>query len=1176
MVWPFSKRQPKPEIIQAKFDLAQTTVENQKHWANADGLSARAAVSPGVRRVVRLRSRYEAENNSWYRGILRTAVNHIVGKGPRLQVLTGNRDVDNRIEALWRQWSKQIGLSRKLRTAVDAYWRDGECFAMQVRRQSLAPIPLDISVYEADQIASPWTTPTTDRLIDDGIRVDEHTNELSVYVLDNHPGDNFGSSLVDAGQWYPAREVLHLYREERPRQTRGIPRATSALQTLPIMRRQELATLFSAETAANFALFLKSNSPELVPQNSPADFAEIEITRNMLTTLPSGWDIGQVEPKQPGPLYEMFQRQALTSFSRCTNMPYALAAGTSRDSNFSSLRGDMKNVWEPEVKVEQDEIECRFIEPILSWFLEALVFVPGALDGAPPISEIKRMWHWPPLPELDALNAAKAAQIRLETGQSTPTKEYALKGEDWESESSRAAEDYGVSPEEYRRMVLSKLLGAGSQMPADHEDDIEETEGDENMQDEPQLQANDASQLTHFGAVSVELEAAEGDKARRFSILAYSGGTLPVEGFPVPVVVDLQGLEASGSIPILIDHTKSVEATLGQTDSIENNGSQLTLGGFVTASSQLTKQVLAQSDAGHKWQASIGAHVTEREIVEAGQTVIVNGQTFQGPVIVARKSSLRETSVLPMGADSKTSVNLAASANLKGMAEMTFDEWLGSMNLEASAMSAENLAAMQLAFEAKTAPVQETQTVQAAAGVDVAAQAQIDLQAALAEGRKLQAAQLRKTADIQAKASGHPMIAAKAIEEDWSLEKVELEVLKASAMLKRPTSFSAAEDDRDNEPNVLEAALCVHRKISDVEKQFDDKTLQAAHRRFRGGLGLKQMIITAAAHNGMPTYAGMQIADSNMAEVLSYAKGQNIQASFSTLSLPGILSNVANKEALQGYMEEDNVWRQIAAVKSVSDFKQVTSYRMLSSMEYEKLGPDGQIKHGTVGEESYTRKADTYAKMFAITRTDIINDDLGMFDDIRNVLGRGGAQKLNNVFWATFMDNSTFYTTARTNYFAGATTNLGADGVGLTKGVEVYRKRTSPTADGAKRLGGRPTKLLVPPELEAIADQLYSARNSGAVKASDVNTHAGKYEPIVANQLSDSGFTGHSATAWYLLGDGEMSAPVAVSFLNGQETPTVEAADTDFNTLGIQFRGYHDFGCDLAEYLGSVKSKGAA
>ena len=77
---------------------------------------------------------------------------------------------------------------------------------------------------------------------------------------------------------------------------------------------------------------------------------------------------------------------------------------------------------------------------------------------------------------------------------------------------------------------------------------------------------------------------------------------------------------------------------------------------------------------------------------------------------------------------------------------------------------------------------------------------------------------------------------------------------------------------------------------------------------------------------------------------------------------------------------------------------------MLDSLAYEQLGPGGKIKHGTLGQESYTRAASTYAKMFSLTRTDIINDDLGAFDDLRKRLGMGAAQKLSDVFWTTFLE----------------------------------------------------------------------------------------------------------------------------------------------------------------------------
>ena len=40
--------------------------------------------------------------------------------------------------------------------------------------------------------------------------------------------------------------------------------------------------------------------------------------------------------------------------------------------------------------------------------------------------------------------------------------------------------------------------------------------------------------------------------------------------------------------------------------------------------------------------------------------------------------------------------------------------------------------------------------------------------------------------------------------------------------------------------------------------------------------------------------------------------------------------------------------------------------------------------------------------------------------------------------------------------------------------------------------------------------------------------------------------------------------------------PTVESGDTEFSTLGVQFRAYHDFGVTKQEYRGGCKFKGEA
>ena len=1169
----------KPANMQAKFDVAQTTSQNAKHWANADSLSARASVSPTVRKVVRTRSRYEADNNSWYSGMIRTAVNHIVGKGPRLQVMTGDPEIDSRIELAFRRWADKAQFSRLLRAACETYWKDGEVFVRRIAQDHHNAVPLGLQLIEADQIASPWTH-TVDPLIDDGIRLDANTRELSYHVLTTHPGTAYATSRNE-GDWLDAEHMVHLFRALRPGQTRGIPRATAGLQMLPIMRRQELATLYGAETAANFAMVLKTNSPTIAAATSNAAFEEMELATNMVTSLPAGWDINTIGSNLPGPDYESFQRQALQAFSRCTNMPYALAAGTGRDSNFSSLKGDMKNVWEPEVQVEQSDIETSVANPVFQWFLEAAIYHGSLLHDAPPIEQIDHRWVWPPLPELDAINAAKAAALRLSTGQSVPSDEHGQRGQDWDTQLQRGSLDYGISVDELKSAIFAKTFSLQKEM-APRTEPTEQVSEDNAVADEPHdIQASDASTDTVEMTADFRLMAAGESSQRRFEILAYSGGYLPVEAYGVPVIIDLAGLEATAGVPILIDHKKSVETTLGITDEIHNDGKTLSLTGLITGTSEIAKQVLAQDKAGHTWQASIGAQVLAEEEVTSGQQVTVNGQTLQGPAIVGRRAVLRETSVLPMGADRTTTVNLAAAAAtlLEETAEMTFEKFLSELGLSMDDLSDERRAALELAHGAEypadslqSEVIEEPETVTASAGV-----LSTDMTQSLQELNRQAAAQFARHADIGRIARKHPKIAAKAIEAGWSNDKVELEVLKADKSKTRPTSFGSQPSTSSVTPGVLEAAVCMQRKHNDAETRFDDQTLQAAHTNFRRGLGLQQLFLQAAAMNGMDVAPGQRVTK----EVMQYAFGHNVQAAFSSVDMGTMLENIANKELLEGYEEVEASWRSIAKIKPVSNLQTATSYRMTDDGEYEELSPTGQIKHGQLGTETYTRQAKTYAKMFALTRTDMINDDLGAFDDLRNRVGGGAHRKLNRVFWAQFLDNSAFFTAARGNYITGSTTTLLDDGVGLGLALDAFDALRTPAADGAKvpggLVGGSPSILLTPGGgISRVAENFHANTNMGSVKNADANIHAGRYTPVKSVFLNDSSIANSSALAWYLLRDPATAPSMVVSFLNGIEQPTVESSEADFASLGVLFRGFHDFGCDQAEYLAGVKSKGAA
>jgi hypothetical protein len=257
----------------------------------------------------------------------------------------------------------------------------------------------------------------------------------------------------------------------------------------------------------------------------------------------------------------------------------------------------------------------------------------------------------------------------------------------------------------------------------------------------------------------------------------------------------------------------------------------------------------------------------------------------------------------------------------------------------------------------------------------------------------------------------------------------------------------------------------------------------------------------------------------------------------------------------------DRTWRNITAVRSVTDFKAVTSYRLTGNDQYERIAPGGEIKHGTLGEETYTNRAETYGLMLSIDRTDIINDDLGAITSVPRKLGAGSGKTINDIFWKTFL--------------AGADTVLSIDGP--TKAEVAFMDQVD--SDG-KPLGVMPQVLLVPTALSALGSQLFKSMelrdNTSSAKYPVTNPHQGKFRVEVSRYLGNAAYPGHSSKAWYMLASPADLPAIEVAFLNGQEAPTIETAEQSFNRLGIQMRGYHDFGVALQDPRGGVKSKGEA
>jgi phage major head subunit gpT-like protein len=353
---------------------------------------------------------------------------------------------------------------------------------------------------------------------------------------------------------------------------------------------------------------------------------------------------------------------------------------------------------------------------------------------------------------------------------------------------------------------------------------------------------------------------------------------------------------------------------------------------------------------------------------------------------------------------------------------------------------------------------------------------------------------------------------------------------------------------------VIEASFALQGGLHGAEKHYDEKTLEAANKA-RRELSLGEVIVQAAVSNG---YDGpRRLSASTLRPILA--------AAWATHSIAGILSNTANKFLLAGFDSVESAWRQISTVRSVNDFKTLTSYRLNGGFKFDKVANGGELKNAAASEESRTISADTYGIMTSVTRTDLINDDLSALTAVPQRIGRGGALKLNDVFWADFVDDSTFFTSGRNNLSTGS---LALSLANLKALATRFRKLKDPDNNP---VAVEPRILLVPVDLELAAAEIMGSTliQSGNTSGQpDRNVLAGRYQVVASTYLTNT-------TDYYLLASPADLPVMEVAFLNGVQSPVVETAEADFNLLGIQMRGYFDFGVAKAEYLAGVKCDSA-
>ena len=431
--------------------------------------------------------------------------------------------------------------------------------------------------------------------------------------------------------------------------------------------------------------------------------------------------------------------------------------------------------------------------------------------------------------------------------------------------------------------------------------------------------------------------------------------------------------------------------------------------------------------------------------------------------------------------------------------------------------------------------------------------------------------ELERIKAVKQVAAEYPDVLEKAIKNDWTKEQTE-QTVNAIQEFKKQHEVTAGNvivhSGHDVSEKTLEAALSLSAGISaeTIAKDCGAKELEFAEKNLRG-FGIRDLF--------------MKCAEKNASYIPGSFSNETIRAGYSTAQIPGILSNVANKRALQAFNMQESIAEKVCSVGDLNDFKVSERYRLNEVGDLDVIPDGGEIKNGVLTEDRATNQLQTYGKMFTLTRQMIYNDDLGEFLKIPVAMGMKAKKKIDQVFFTRLLENpeqgdaEDLFSEAHKNYMDGADSALSVES--LEKLIGMFMDQTDSAGDP---IDVSPKYLIVPTALYALAQRLTMSQyligtTAKAVPALNVLSNY-NIQVIASPYLANTKYTNASATGFYLFADPAQVDTFEIGYFRGNRTPIVEQGETDFNTLGTAFRVYFDFGIREQDFRGMAFSKGIA
>lgn len=410
--------------------------------------------------TIRSRSRALAKDNDYLKHFLSMVQVNVVGHTGftlqmRVEDANGKADlVANRaIEKAFKKWCKRkncditgkLSFNAMCRLIVRTVARDGEALVRKVRGRSLNDFGFSLQLLAIDRLDTTknetWSNGNVIRM---GVEIDSFGRPVAYHLLTTHPGDGVYRSVTGKmHERVPASDLIHLYLQDDPEQSRGFPWAHTAMTRLNHLGAFDEAAVIAARIGASKMGWYKRSDqggPVIPGQDgSEQSYFIQEASPGEFGVLPDGYDFVQFNPDYPHANYDPFTKACLRGIASGLGLGvnYNTLSNNLEGVNYTSLRSGTlteRDAW----MVLQEWFCDGFLEDLIEdWLRTSLLMSAIVLPNGTPLPANKfekfnaaefqgRRWQW-----VDPLKDLQACVLAINNKLANYSQVYAEKGNDF-------------------------------------------------------------------------------------------------------------------------------------------------------------------------------------------------------------------------------------------------------------------------------------------------------------------------------------------------------------------------------------------------------------------------------------------------------------------------------------------------------------------------------------------------------------------------------------------------------------------------------------------------------------------------------------------------------------------------------------------------------------------------